>query len=94
MQKEVESEREVDVDQERAIAGVVEGFIEAYENLADAQAHTLQAHLELIGQLERGESPTTEGLALKRQIVEEHLRILDEHRDHPAQVRVALRLHR
>ena len=29
MQKEAESEREGDVDQDRAIAGVVDGFIEA-----------------------------------------------------------------
>jgi hypothetical protein len=72
----------------------VQGFIEAYENLANAQVHTLQAQLELIGQLERGETPTPEGLALKRQILEEHLRILDEHRDQPAQVRAALRLRR
>ena len=94
MQKEAESEGEVDVDQDRAIAGVVEGFIEAYENLADAQVHTLQAQLELIGQLERGETLTSEGLAIKRQIVEEHLRILDENREQPAQVRAALRLRR
>jgi hypothetical protein len=88
---EIDAESNPD-DNTKAIIGLVEGFIEAFETMADEQIHMVRAQLELIGQLERGESPTVEALALKRQVLEEHLRILTENRQQPAQVRAALRL--
>jgi hypothetical protein len=76
----------------KAMMGLVEGFIDAVETMADEQIQMVHAQLELIEQLARGERPTPEALALKRQVLEEHLRILVENRQQPAQVRAALRL--
>ena len=92
MQVDAESERNPDEEHTKIVMGLIEGFIDAFETMADEQMHMVQGQLELIGQLERGERPTVEALAVKRQVLEEHLRVLGENRQQPAQVRAALRL--